>query len=453
MDVRVPAYAASVIGRLEEAGWETYAVGGCVRDSLLGIEPHDWDLCTAARPEEVEAAFPGSRVLETGLKHGTVTILTDGGPLEITTFRTEGAYSDARHPDAVTFVRSLREDLARRDFTVNAMAYSPLRGLSDPFGGREDLQNGILRCVGVPEERFREDALRILRALRFASRFAMTIEPGTAAALRAERERLAAVSAERIFSELKGILCGQGAGKMLREFPEVFFTVLPELAPMFGFDQHMPHHHPFDVWGHTAAAVDAVSPDPVLRLTMLFHDCGKPETFTLDPETGFGHFYGHPEAGARITDRTLRALRCDNLTRETVTTLVARHDFRAQGSKKAVRRLLAEIGEENVRRLCLHVIPADAAAHTAATGQRMLGRAEELRVLMEELLAENAALHTEDLAVRGRDLLELGVPAGPRVGELMKALLNEVLDDTLPNEKAALLARAAALITEKEENT
>ena len=449
MDVRVPGYAASVIGRLEEAGWETYAVGGCVRDSLLGIEPHDWDLCTAARPEEVEAVFASARVLETGLKHGTVTVLTEGGPLEITTFRTEGAYSDSRHPDSVAFVRSLREDLSRRDFTVNAMAYSPLRGLSDPFGGREDLQNGVLRCVGVPKDRFREDALRILRALRFAARFGMDVEPQTAAALRREREWLRAVSAERVFSELKGILCGAGAGKMLREFPEVFFTVLPELSPMYGFDQHMPQHHPFDVWGHTAAAVDAAEPDPVLRLTMLFHDSGKPETFTLDPETGFGHFYGHPEAGARITERALRALRCDNLTRDTVVTLVRRHDFRANGSRRSVRRLLAEIGEENVRRLYA-VILADAAAHTPETGQRMLGRAEELRALAEELLAENAALHTDDLAVRGRDILALGIPAGPRVGDIMKALLNEVLDDALPNEKAALLARAAELIKEEK---
>ena len=269
--MRLPEDAARALEKLESAGWESYAVGGCVRDSLLGIEPHDWDLCTAAPPEAMKKVFAGERVIETGLKHGTLTLLAPSGPLEITTFRTESGYSDCRHPDRVSFVRDIHADLARRDFTVNAMAYSPVRGLRDDFGGREDLRNGVLRCVGDPGERFREDALRILRALRFAARFGLTIEEKTAAALRENRELLRNISPERIFSELKGILCARGAGEMLLAFPEVFFVILPELAPMRGFDTRRPQNHCWDVWGHTAHAVDAIAPESVKVVVKSLH--------------------------------------------------------------------------------------------------------------------------------------------------------------------------------------
>ena len=338
--MRLPEDAARALKKLESAGWESYAVGGCVRDSLLGIEPHDWDLCTAAPPEAMKKVFAGERVIETGLKHGTLTLLAPSGPLEITTFRTESGYSDCRHPDRVSFVRDIHADLARRDFTVNAMAYSPVRGLRDDFGGREDLRNGVLRCVGDPGERFREDALRILRALRFAARFGLTIEEKTAAALRENRELLRNISPERIFSELKGVLCARGAGEMLLAFPEVFFVILPELAPMRGFDTRRPQNHCWDVWGHTAHAVDAIAPESVLRLTMLFHDSGKPETFRYDAQAGFGRFPGHPAVSARIADAALRSLRCDNAARERVVTLVENHEMRTGHGKKDLRRPL-----------------------------------------------------------------------------------------------------------------
>ena len=444
MDLAIPAGAAAALDALERRGYESYVVGGCVRDSLLGREPHDWDICTAAAPEEVETVFAGSRVLETGRKHGTVTLLTEEGPLEITTFRKEGTYSDQRHPDSVEFIDDVHEDLLRRDFTVNAMAWSPRRGLRDDFGGQEDLAAGLIRCVGKPADRFGEDALRILRALRFAARYGFAIEKNTAAALRAGRELLCRVSPERIFSELKGILCAPGAGEMLRAFPEVFFVFLPELRPTLGFDQHMPQHHPYDVWGHITRTVDAIDPDPVLRLTMLFHDAGKPGTFTLDPDTGLGHFYGHPALGAEIAEAALRRLRCDNAAREAVTALVEHHDFRSQGSKKAVRRLLARLGEANMRRLYL-VTLADAAGHTPETGARMTARAEETRALLEEILAEERCLAVEDLAIGGGDLLALGMAPGPAVGRLLRRLLEEVWDETLPNERETLLRRAAEI--------
>ena len=449
MELAVPEAAAAALDALERRGYESYVVGGCVRDALLGREPHDWDVCTAAPPEAVEEVFSGSRVLETGLKHGTVTLLTEDGPLEITTFRKEGAYSDARHPDTVEFVDDVHEDLLRRDFTVNAMAWSPLRGLRDDFGGREDLKKGLIRCVGRPEDRFGEDALRILRALRFAARYGFAIEDGTAAALRALRETLRRVSPERIFSELKGILCAPGAGDMLRSFPEVFFVFLPELAPTLGFDQRMPEHHQYDVWGHIACTVDAVEADPVLRLTMLFHDAGKPASFTIDPETGRAHFYGHPALGADIADAALRRLKSDNALRETVVALVRDHDFRSEGSKKAVRRLLARLGEENTRRL-YRVILADAAGHTPATGARMTARAEELRALTEEILSEGRCLAVGDLAVGGADMLDLGMVPGPEVGRVLRQLLEEVWDERLPNERETLLRRAEEI---KEETT
>lgn len=437
--MQLPEEAARALKKLEDAGWESYAVGGCVRDSLRGIEPHDWDLCTAAPPEEMKKVFAGEHVIETGLRHGTLTLLTPTMPVEITTFRTESGYSDCRHPDSVSFVRDVREDLARRDFTINAMAYSPVRGLRDEFGGQDDLQRGLLRCVGDADERFREDALRILRALRFAARFGLTIEEKTAAALRENRALLRSVSPERVFSELKGILCAPDAGKMLLAFPEVFFTVLPELEPMLGFEQHRPDSHCWDVWGHTAHAVDAVAPDFVLRLAMLFHDCGKPRTFSQDPETGRGRFYGHPGVSAEIADAALHRLRCDTCTRETVVTLVENHEMRTGHSKKALRRLLAKLGEENMRRLLL-VRRADAAAHASGANVRLSAMADEDERILNGLIAEAGCLHVKDLAVTGGDLLALGMEQGPAVGETLSRLLDLVLEEELPNEKEALLA-------------
>ena len=447
--MKLPQDAARALEMLESAGWESYAVGGCVRDSLLGIEPHDWDLCTAAPPEEMKKVFAGERVLETGLKHGTLTLLAPSGPLEITTFRTESGYSDGRHPDSVAFVRNIHADLARRDFTVNAMAYSPVHGLRDDFGGQEDLKNGVLRCVGDPGERFREDALRLLRALRFAARFGLTIEEKTAAALRENRALLCHVSPERIFSELKGILCARGAGEMLLAFPEVFFAFLPELAPMQGFDTRRPQNHCWDVWGHTAHAVDAIAPEPVLRLTMLFHDSGKPETFRFDAQAGFGRFPGHPAISARIADTALRRLRCDNATRERVITLVENHEMRTGHGKKDLRRLLAKIGEESMRDLLL-VRRADAAAHAPEAAARLTALAGEDERLLNEIVAEHGCLHVKDLAVSGNDLLALGLKPGSAVGETLSRLLDLVLDEAIPNEKEALLTAARKEIQEHE---
>ena len=435
----MPNTVNRIINTFIKNGFFAYVVGGCVRDSLLNTVPSDWDICTSALPEDMKRLF--QKTVDTGIQHGTVSILLDGGIFEVTTFRCDGDYKDHRRPEHVTFTKSITEDLARRDFTVNAMAYSPVRGLRDDFGGREDLRNGVLRCVGDPGERFREDALRILRALRFAARFGLTIEEKTAAALRENRELLRNISPERIFSELKGILCARGAGEMLLAFPEVFFVILPELAPMRGFDTRRPQNHCWDVWGHTAHAVDAIAPESVLRLTMLFHDSGKPETFRYDAQAGFGRFPGHPAVSARIADAALRSLRCDNAARERVVTLVENHEMRTGHGKKDLRRLLAKIGEKNMHDLLL-VRRADAAAHAPEAAARLTALADEDERILHEITAERGCLHVKDLAVSGNDLLALGLKPGAAVGETLSRLLDLVLDEEVPNEKGALLAAA-----------
>ena len=276
----LPSQVHTALDRLEAAGWEAFVVGGAVRDALRGCAAGDWDITTNAEPEQVERVFSGERLIETGLRHGTVTVLLDGLPLEITTYRVDGGYSDHRRPDSVTFTRSLRDDLLRRDFTMNALAYNPQTGLVDICGGAEDLARGVVRCVGEPERRFREDGLRILRALRFASVLGFTIEPETAAAIHRCAELLRYLAAERVLSELTKLLCGQNAGAVLREFSDVLAVPIPELRPMFGFAQHNPHHDR-DVWQHTVAVVEHIPPEPVLRWAALLHDVGKPPCFSL----------------------------------------------------------------------------------------------------------------------------------------------------------------------------
>ena len=435
----MPDNVQRILEKLRGGGYEGYLVGGCVRDCLLGRAPADFDVCTDATPEQMKVCFSGLRLIETGLKHGTVTVLMDGEPVEVTTFRADGAYSDNRHPDSVRFVQNLSEDLARRDFTINAMAYAPIPGLVDPFGGQDDLNAGLVRCVGDARERFREDALRILRALRFASRYGFAVEEKTAAAMREGRALLANISVERILAELKGILVGPGAGELLRGFPEVFFAVLPELAPEYCFEQRNPNHI-HDVWTHTSYAVDAIRPDAALRLAMLLHDVGKPEKYFTD-EAGTGHFYGHADAGSARADEILRRLKCDNATREEVVLLIAHHDMRPPQTDKGVRRLLSELGLEEFRRLiaCWRADLDDRAPEIQERNLRIIGVTEKL---LDGILARESCFCLRDLAVNGDDLLSLGVPRGPAVGRALNELLSLVLDGEIQNEREALLARA-----------
>ena len=437
----LPRTVADLITRLEQAGYSAYAVGGCVRDSLLSLVPHDWDLCTSARPEEMLEVFRGERVAETGLKHGTLTVIVDHVPYEITTFRTDGAYTDHRHPDSVSFVREVAGDLSRRDFTVNAMAYSPRTGLVDLFGGQEDLARRVIRCVGVPRERFTEDALRILRALRFASVFDFDIDPETDAALRELAPTLENVAAERVRDELFKLLCGPGVGRILRAYPDVIACVIPDVRPMIGYDQRN-HHHSYDLWEHTVQGIEGVPPEADLRLTMLLHDTGKPSVCTLD-EKGEAHYRGHQAASAEIAERVTDALRCDRETRERVIRLVRHHDIPMRTDSGAVNldrtfllRRLNRFGEKDLRALFL-IHCADRTATGYSSGEREQQRLAERMGALDALLAEQPCFTLKDLAVNGNDLKALGL-RGPALGDALQQLLEAVMDGRVPNEKVAL---------------
>lgn len=430
--MRMPENVREILNRLEGAGYEAWCVGGAVRDALLGLEPGDWDITTSAPPEAVLALF-APNALPTGLQHGTVTV-GGGRGVEVTTFRRDGEYLDNRHPDHVEFTRSLTEDLSRRDFTVNAIA-ADLRGeLADPFRGREDLERRVLRAVGQPEKRFQEDALRILRGLRFSARLGFTIEPGTAAAIRRCAPLLENIAPERIQTELSGMLCGEHVLEVLLGYPEVLGVFLPEILPCVGFDQHSVYHC-YDVWEHTARAVAAVKPLPVLRYAMLLHDIGKPETFSLDEE-GRGHFYGHWRRSVPLAQAALERLRMDNRSRQTILTLVERHDCELPLSERSVRRNLARYGEETLR-LLLEVKRADNLAQAEAYRDRQT-LIRQWEDLLELVLAEGACFSLRQLAVKGNDLTALGL-RGPAVGRALEELLELVIDEKLPNERGMLL--------------
>ncbi len=431
---RLPEAVREILEKLESAGYEAWCVGGAVRDLLLGREPGDWDAASSAPPEAVLDLF-GADALPTGLRHGTVTVKTAGGRgVEVTTFRCDGTYSDRRRPDRVTFTSSLEEDLARRDFTVNAIALSRRGELADPFGGRADLAGRVLRAVGEPERRFGEDALRILRGLRFASRLGFALETGTAAALRRCAPLLGEIAPERVREELTGILCGEHVLEVLLAYPDVLGAVLPEILPCVGFDQHSVYHC-YDVWEHTARAAAAVPPVPVLRWAMLLHDLGKPDAFFLDAE-GRGHFHGHWRKSVEHSRAILDRLRFDNHSRQTILTLVERHDCELPLSEKSVRRNLARYGEEALR-LLLEVKRADnlAQAEQYRDRQVLIRQWEELLAMV---LAEGGCFSLRQLAVRGGDMTGLGL-RGPAVGRALEELLDLVMDEKLPNDRAILL--------------
>lgn len=437
----LPAAVRDILDRLNDAGYEAYAVGGCVRDSLLGREPHDWDVTTSALPEETRAVFSHRRVLDTGLRHGTLTVLAaDGLPVEITTYRVDGPYTDSRRPDSVAFTRSLREDLARRDFTINAMAYHPREGLVDYFSGRADLEAGRICCVGDPDRRFGEDALRILRALRFASVLGFTVERVTKESLLRHKDGLSAVSAVRIAAEMSALLCGKEVFPVLMEYAPLFTSLFPELAATVGHPQYNEYHR-YDIYEHTARSVQAAPPVPVLRWTMLFHDSGKPACFTRDAE-GVGHFYGHPAVSVKLAADAMRRLRLDTDTLERVCLLIRYHDHRFTGALPELKRWLGRLGEEAFFQL-LEVQRADICAQNPALLER-LAAMEELEKQARAIVAEKACYRLQDLPVNGRDLMALGFLPGERLGNALQALLDAVIDGTCPNEKEALLQLAEA---------
>ena len=438
MGFDIPAGVGRILRTLSAAGYEAFLVGGCVRDLLRGVEPHDWDICTSARPEQTELCFAGLRIIETGLKHGTITVAADGAAYEITTFRTEGPYSDGRRPDYVVFGAGLEADLARRDFTVNAMALGPDGVLRDPFGGAADLRAGVIRCVGEPARRFQEDGLRLMRALRFGAALGFELETDTARAIHENGPMLRYVAAERIREELVRLLPGPGAGGLLRRYPDVLCRFWPELGPLTELEQNTPWHC-WGGWEHTVRAVEAAPADPVLRLAVLLHDVGKPSCKTTD-EQGIDHFFGHAAAGAKLADGMLRALKFDNRTREQVTALVARHDLPLPPQERPVRRWLGRLGPEQFFRL-LEVKRADNLGQSPELARGRLTELDAVRALAEELIARGQCFSLRDLAVNGRDVIAAGTPPGPEVGRTLDALLEQVLSGEVPNERAILLKR------------
>ena len=419
--MKLPSYVLECLNALEAAGYPAYAVGGCVRDACLGLQPHDYDICTAAVPQQTEAVFAGKKLVLAGEKHGTVGVVTAGGVVEITTFRTGGAYPDNPHPDWVKFVDSVESDLARRDYTVNAMAYSPARGFADPFGGRGDLESKVLRAVGDPVTRFQEDSLRILRGVRFAVKYGLTVDPATEDAMESQAQLMDNLAEERVFDELCKLLPLVSAEDLCR-FAPILGAVIPDLQPMIGFDQHSPHHA-YDLFTHTAHVTAGVSADLTLRWAALLHDTGKVATFTRDA-TGRGHFYGHAQKSAEIADGVFRRLKAPTALREQAVLLIGQHMALLTPDKKLLL-LLQE----------------------ADMGGKGIGEAEEpdvfpeIRAVLAEIRAENACLTVKDLAVNGNDLMALGYQ-GKSIGETLNALLEGVLDETLPNERQVLLDRA-----------
>ncbi len=433
MKIMLPDNVRYAISLLERAGFECYIVGGCVRDALRGITPHDYDLTTSATPDEMLSVFDGLHVIPTGIKHGTLTVLLDGEPLEITTFRTDGEYIDNRHPESVSFSRRLSDDLSRRDFTVNAMAYSERTGLVDLFNGQSDLESGVIRAVGDPEKRFLEDGLRIMRGLRFASVLGFKIENETSAAIFSCRELLSNIAVERLWVEFKKLVCGVGASEILRSYAEVIGVMIPEILPMLGFDQRT-HFHCYDVYEHTLRVLEGCdASDEVLRLAAYFHDIGKPQTLTVDQNGG--HFYGHAEAGAELTNAIFRRFHTDNASREQVVRLIREHCRQIEPAERSVRRFAASHDSLAAQRY-VALYRADRLA--CAPDNRDTSTIDAIESLLNKLAEEKTCLSLATLAVHGDDLTALGY-RGREIGEALKYLLSEVIDGHLPNDRGALL--------------
>lgn len=441
--MNLPEAVLNVIGILERSGFSAFVVGGCVRDSLMGSVPHDYDVATNALPEQGLEVFAKFRTIPTGLKHGTITVIADGEPIEITTFRSDGEYFDHRRPQSVEFSSEIESDLSRRDFTVNAIAYNPKTGYIDLFSGQADIKNKKIRCVGNASERFNEDALRILRGIRFASQLGFSIEEQTGIAMLENRNLLSYISAERQASELVKIICAENFIPILREYRDILSQIIPEIANAFDFNQYSKYHH-LDVFEHILLSVKSVKAVPHLRLTMLFHDIGKPFSYTNDD--GVGHFYGHEKFSCEIASRTLKRLKFDNKTINDTLFLIKYHDLPLKEEDGFIKRWLNKAGGELFLDLIDVHIADDSAKHKNYRGR--IAKYERIRKRAEEIIAQNECFSLKSLAVNGDDLLGLGFE-GKIIGEILKFLLEEVIAERFENEKAQLLALVESKFSNK----
>lgn len=437
MKINLPEKVNIIINCLQKHGFEAYAVGGCVRDSILGREPQDWDITTSAKPEQVKELF--SHTIDTGIQHGTVTVMLDHEGFEVTTYRIDGEYEDARHPKEVIFTSQLIEDLKRRDFTINAMAYNDKDGLVDAFDGIGDLQRKVIRCVGNPMERFTEDALRILRAVRFAAQLDCVIDPDTEAAITKLAPNLSKISAERIQVELVKLLTSPNPGRMRQVYElGIADVILPEFSEMMVAPQNNPIHS-FNVGEHCIRSTEVVEADKVLRIAMLLHDVGKPVCRMLD-EKGEEHFYGHAEVGAQMAKEILRRLKFDNDTTGKVVGLIRAHADHFQVTAEAVRKAMVRNGLEHYPAL-FAVMRADALTHAQDYMKKQLRFIDEYEKAYLQILEEGNCLTLKDLAVTGKDLIAFGIEPGKKIGEILNKMLEDVLEHPHWNTKEILLGK------------
>ena len=436
---KISSGAKKALELLHAHGYEAYLVGGCVRDMIMGISPHDFDITTSATPNEMKEVFSDYTIIETGIKHGTITFLYEKEPVEITTYRIDGEYKDSRHPESVEFTRRLDFDLSRRDFTMNALVYNENDGVRDLFGGQEDIKNKVIRAIGDPEKRFGEDALRILRGVRFASQLGFKIEEKTKEAMIKCAPLMHNVSPERINVELTKLLVGKNVKEALLDNYQILAEILPEINKMHGFLQHN-KYHVYNVLEHTAIALENIDPVPHLRLTMLLHDAGKPKTFTMD-ENGVGHFYGHNAVSAEIAENFLTKYRYDNATKEKVIKLVKIHDTPIELDRIFIKKRMNRLGKDLFFDL-LKVKRADNLAQSPK--YHWLDKLDKMKNIAKEIAIEDSYT-LSSLKVTGNDLITLGLK-GKAIGDTLNQLLNEVIEEKIPNERDALIKRANELI-------
>lgn len=443
----IPPYARKAIDILTNAGYDAYIVGGCVRDALLGKDANDYDITTNALPQNTAEVFSSYHVIDTGIKHGTVTVVIDKMPIEITTFRIDGEYKDNRRPENVEFTANIQDDLARRDFTINAMAYSPEKGIVDCYNGRDDLKSKIIRCVGDADTRFNEDALRILRALRFASVLGFDIHAETKKSIHKNSSLLKNIASERIQAEFFKLVCGENAAKIVSEYKDVLAVFMPQISKMFGFEQRNKYHN-LDVWNHSLKAFSYTEQKLCLRLAALFHDIGKPDSYTVD-ENGCGHFYSHAKTSISLTRDILNSLKCDNATKHRVIVLIENHDNIIHPTKKNIKKMLGKLDKEVFFEL-MELQKADSYAHAEPYDSERISYIDEIISLAKEIINEGECFSTKMLAVDGHDMISIGL-SSTRIGKMLSTLLDLVISGKVENEKNTLIETAKKIIDAEKE--
>lgn len=443
LKITLPDSVRLIFSTLKNNGFECYCVGGCLRDSLSQRKVNDWDFTTNATPDEIEKCFSDFTTIDIGKKFGTICVVINSENYEITTYRKDGNYLDSRHPESVSFSKNLKDDLSRRDFTVNALAYNEDVGVVDEYSGLSDLEIGVIRCIGDADTRFQEDALRILRALRFASTYGYSIEQKTSESILKNKERLCDIAPERITKELTRLLCGKNVDFILRRYKDVFAVIIPQISSMFNFDQNTKHHNK-DLWRHTVSAVKNTPSDAVLRMTMLLHDIGKPMTVFKDKK-GASHFPNHPKLGCAMAKTILTDLRFPKDFISTVALLIENHDNRLTPDTSTVKRCMRDLGEENTRKLLL-IQRADILAQSFYKREEKLSVLDSVCEEFERIVKEKECYSLGTLAVNGKDIIHLGVNKGEKIGEILNLLLDNVIDGIVKNEKESLLLFAKKFI-------